>query len=273
MRSARFMLPFLSLFLNALAWGQQASTAAVQSSGTTPQQTTTSPTPSKDPQAVTVMNQVLTVAGGAMGIAAIMDYAATGTITYYLGENNVQGIVSVRGSGLGQIRLDSTLPTGNRSLTIDGDITVKGSDSIVTHLHGQTPLLPTRLVLPYLPFTPTINSSGYTVSYHGSIEIDGQPRLDIQIQRFSPGLIDPDGWFTRSLTVDFFVDPITFRVVMMQDVNMRRVRRVRYSDYRLASGLLVPFSIHEEIDGRPISTIQLQQIQFGVGLTDSDFQL
>ena len=38
-------------------------------------------TPPRDPQAVTILNQVIAAGGGADAIAAVSDYTATGTVT------------------------------------------------------------------------------------------------------------------------------------------------------------------------------------------------
>jgi hypothetical protein len=95
MRYARFGL-FCALLSIVPAWSKQPL----------PQQTqTATPTPAtKDPQAVSILNQALSVAGGMPAISAIADYTATGNMTYYSSQD-VQETVTLRGLGLGQFRM------------------------------------------------------------------------------------------------------------------------------------------------------------------------
>jgi hypothetical protein len=86
MRFTRFSLLLCFLILNVSVRSQQT------------QPLSTPPPAPKDPQAVSVLNQALTVAGGAAAIRAIADYTATGNITYHWNPE-VQGVVTVRGLG------------------------------------------------------------------------------------------------------------------------------------------------------------------------------
>jgi hypothetical protein len=85
---------------------------------------------------------------------------------------------------------------------------------------------------------------------------------------------DPNSLVDKFLTFHYFIDVATSHVVMMQDVILKGVpRQIRYADFRLTNGLLVPFSISETIQGQTIRQIQLNQVTFNSGLQDSDFQL
>lgn len=46
---------------------------------------------------------------------------------------------------------------------------------------------------------------------------------------------------------------------------------LHFSDYRNQSGILVPFSIHQYLNGTPWAVISMQNIAFNTGLTDADF--
>jgi hypothetical protein len=140
-------------------------------------------------------------------------------------------------------------------------------------LHIQPPFNPTRLILPYLPLIPGLNSTYVSISYRGIAQIDGQTVHDIQLQRILP-IVNANQHFAAYLTTELFIDSSTFQVVMMQDfLAQHGVRQVRYSDYRPVNGVLVPFSISEQIEGQPTWQIQLSQINFNAGILDSDFQL
>jgi hypothetical protein len=262
MRSTRYA-SILYFFLCAVPiWAQQA------------QPITAPPAATKDSQAVSILNQVLSVAGGASAINAIKDYTATGNVTHGTSDN-IQGTVTVRGRGLDNLRTDMNLPTGMRSEAIgDGRITAKTAEGGVTQIHIQAPMSPSRLVLPYLLLVPALNSPNFKLSYKGIVNVDGRSAHDVELQRIPPGLGDATGRIREYSTIELFIDPSTSQLLMMQDVVLKhRVRQVRYSNYALTTGVLVPFSISEQQDGQPTWQLHLSQITFNAGLQDSDFQL
>jgi hypothetical protein len=271
MSSARFGLLLSILLLNVPVWARQAQTPATPPQDPT---ATTQPPVTKDAQAVSVLNQALTAAGGTVAITTVADYTGTGTMTYH-GANDVQGTVTVRSFGLGNLRIDAALPAGIRSEAIsDGQITMKTEGGGVTQLHRQAPMAPGRLVLPYLLLSSAVNSPAYSLSYKGLVDVDGHSAHDVQLVRSLPGLADPTGLIREYSTVDFFIDSSTLQLFMMQDVVLKHlVRQVRYSDYRLANGVQVPFSISEHGGEQPAWEMHLSQITFNTGLQDSDFQL
>ncbi|SRR5713101_6761767 len=236
----------------------------------------TAPPPvTKDAQAVSIVTQALVAAGGIPAITGITDYTGTGNITYHLGvDQDVQGSVTVRGKGLNQFRLDANLPSGVRSEATDGFSTIRNEDGSVKKLRTQPPLYPARLALPYLQLRAALISRGLSLSYKGSADIDGRSLQDIQIQRILPGGPGQTRAISDYLTIDFFIDPSTLQVVLMQDaVPYHQVRQIRYGDFRPVSGVVVPFSIGETIMGQNTWLIHLDQMRFNPGLQDSDFQL
>jgi hypothetical protein len=262
MRSAQVGFLLFLLSLTAPAWSRQAQVPSV-------------PPATKDAQALAVVSQSLVAAGGSSIVTAITDYTATGDVTYYMDvDRNVQGNVTLRGKGLNQFRLDANLPSGMRSEAIDGWTTIKAKDGSVHKLHTQSPLAPARLILPYLQLSAALNSRGLSLSYVGLVDVDGQPLHHIQVQRVVPGAPDRYKAISEYLTVNYFVDPSTFQIVMIQDVAPEhRVRQVRYSDFRPVNGLVVPFSISERLGGQDTWIIHLSKITLNSGLQDSDFEL
>lgn len=259
MLCVRFGVVTCLLILNISVWGQQAQQASAPQSA------------AKDPQAMSVLNQALSVAGGISSVMAIADYTGIGNITYHRPQD-IQGSVTVRASWINQLRTDAALPTGLRSqIEGDGEVTVKSEDGSVDQIHYQPPIYPGRVVLPQLLLFTASSSSGFSVSDKGLALIDGQSTRCIQIQRVLP--VDPGPRIKDYLTIDFFIDASTFQVVMMQDVVLDHfVRQIQYADFRSVNGTLVPFSIRERIGVQPIWSLQLTHISFNSGLQDSDFQ-
>jgi hypothetical protein len=231
------------------------------------------PPQSKDAQAIAILTQVLSVAGGTKAISEVTDYSATGHITYHLARE-IQGSVTIRGSGLDQVRLDADLGSGIRSeATSQGEVNLRTEDGTVSQISPQAPLSPPSIVLPYLLLAPILNSSGFSVSYNGIVNLAGTSAHDIQIQRLLPTLSDPNDPHREYLIAHFFIDASSFHVLMMRDVVLiHNIREILYSDYRVVDGKLVPFSIEQKGGHQPCS-IQLDHITFNAGVQDSEFHL
>jgi hypothetical protein len=159
MRSARFAFIFC-LFLCALPiYGQQAQPSAAP------------PPATKDPQAVSVVNQALKVAGGASAISAIKDYTGTGSITYHMAQD-IQGTVTIRGRRLSRLRIDASLRA--TAATIKRSSTAW--DVRVVKFSSATPTV--RLLL----VRHTILMGGSTVS----IVHTGQVHLPPMVRNITP---------------------------------------------------------------------------------------
>jgi hypothetical protein len=265
MRLLRF-LPFVAFLLPGVLFAQVQSATATQ-----------------DPQAVSVLNQALSAAGGATAYRAVNDYSATGTITYH-DNPDAQGMVSIKGLNSVAIRIDATLPTGIRSWAIhDGIATTKhenGKLSLATNAPNvpssdafpyQTPLFPSSIAFPYHQLTAALANPIFSISYKSIAQVDGHSVHDIEVQRVSAGGADPTSEYHSR---EFFIDTTTFQIVMTQDfVPKGAVHQVHYSKYTVVSGVLVPFAIAEELGGQATWAIQLSQMMFNSGLQDSAFVL
>jgi hypothetical protein len=263
------------IFLNSPTWALQVPTSLAQPQSTKSRegQLGTAPSPSsQDPQAVSIVNQALSVTGGISAISAIDDYTATGNVTYHMA-TDVQGTVTVRGSVLNRLRIDANLPTGMRSEVIGPGFTCKEENGVIWYPQFQVPMSPESLVLPHLLLTPALIAPGFTLRYKGIVELDGRQAHEIEVERVLQISNVPDS-IRKYNTVDFFIDTSSFQVVMTQDLVLNeRVRHVRYADFRLINGISVPFSISEEISGQPSWQIQFHQFSFNSGLQESDFKV
>jgi hypothetical protein len=226
----------------------------------------------KDSQAVTLLNQVLASAGGVSALLAVQDFTGAGTITYSQPQG-VTGTVVVRGTQLEQYRMDATISSGVRSQSMsNGQLTLKREDGTAVPLSVQVPLCPECVIFPYLVLAPALTSPQLSLSYKGAVQLDGNSVQQIEIQEVVTGLGDAN--VSEYHTIDFFVDPSTFQILMLQDVIPNHlVRQIRFTNYQSANGVLVPFTIAEQSGGLPTWTIQLSQITFNTGLQASDFQL
>lgn len=276
------MRRILILLVFAILFSTSLSAQAPQPT----QQTPTMPAASKDPQAVSVLNQALNVMGGTAAIKAVSDYTATGNITYRMGQGqDVQGSVTVIGGPTGQVRMDSNLPSGTRSWAVDGLASTKAEDGTVWKTPTgpvpssdafpyRSPRFPNSLAFPLRQLVTVLNSSAFNLSYKGLVQLDGRSVHDIQAQPVMPTQVDPRNPIVASRALDFFIDASTFELAMAQDLAAKgTVHQLRYSDYRSAGGVLAPFAISEQMGRQATWTIQLSKINFNTGVQDSAFAI
>jgi hypothetical protein len=278
MRCARIGVVACFLYLAVSLEAQQTQPIQTQTS------TTQSPAP-QDAQAVSVLTQALATAGGTPAIQAIGDFTATGNVTYHWNPEE-QGSVTIQGLGVSEIRIDSSLPSGQHSESIhDGQTARKKPNGTLWQYPPpypvpssdafpyQPPMFPGSFVIPVSQVAAILNNSRCSISYKGIVQVDGGSVHDIQVQRILPGQTIPDG-MAEYHTIEIFIDTTTLQIAMTQDnVPNHIVHRIRYSDYRPVSGILVPFSIGEETGGQKTRDIQLSQVSFNGGLQDSAFEI
>jgi hypothetical protein len=271
MRFARLGL-LIFLLSGVSVWGQQTQTTTTLPEDQT---TTTPPAAPKDTQAISVIGQTLAAGGGTSTLMSLADYTASGTVIYHQ-DQDVQGTVTLSGLGLGEFRQDASLPTGVRSFSIaNGQAAMKeGGITRQLNFNYQIPLMTSSVLIPCWQLGAALNNPMFGLSYKGVTEIDGYAVYDIRIQLLPPGPPDPNGVIAEYFGADFFIDTSTFQVRMTQDVvNPHLIRKIRYSNYASTNGIPVPFSIDEEINGKPSQSIRLNQIGFNAGLQESAFGL
>jgi hypothetical protein len=269
MRCTRISLVLSLLFCTSSAWAQLAQQATIPAS-----------TP-KDPQAVSVLNQALAVSGGTTAIEAVTDYTATGNVTYHWAGKDVQGSVTVNGRGSDQVRVDTNMPGGARSLvTSQGKTSQKAEDGGILQMSIIPPLSPGSLAFPYRLLVDALMSPGLSLSYKGVVQIDGHSAHDLRVQPLLPDSVQAKDLLAELQATDFLIDVSTLQVIMVQDMirtiqamTVGHPHEIRLSDYRNVNGVLVPFSIDETIGGQKSWAITLNNITFNSGLADSNFQL
>ena len=241
--------------------------------------TATPPPPQRDPQALTVLNQALVVAGGSTKVGAVQDCTASGTITYYWAGQEIQGTVSVKSHGLTQLSIKAAVPQGVRTVVISNGIgSIKDINGQIRTIQNTVNL--GSLTLPIANLVATLNDNTSSINYIGLETAEGEQVHHIRIQEFPSTDNSLNITMTNLGTRDFYVDASTFRVKSTLDYTQPKGRidvniphMVQFSDYHLVNGIQVPFSINQLGAGQQTSTIQLSQVTFNNGLTDADFQI
>ncbi|MGH9644553.1 MAG: hypothetical protein ACRD3Q_19285 [Terriglobales bacterium] len=241
--------------------------------------TTTQPTVQRDQQALAILSQALSAAGGQTAVAAIHDYAATGKVTYSWGDG-VQGSVTVKGRGLHQFRVDATFADGVHSWVLNSVTTFqRNPDGSTSPLPSQNTIKPATVIFPLLQILTVSQDTSFSISYGGLVTRNGQQLYDILVQKIFPAASDPIGALSKMTKSQIFIDPKTLTVQIIEDTAYRKdggpgeyLHDILFLNYQTVNGILVPFSITESIAGQQTMTMQLSQIKFNTGLTDTDFE-
>lgn len=237
-------------------------------------------TPTQDPQALSILRQCLQVGGGSQAIAAIQDFTASGSITFYWAGDEEKGSVTLKGRGLAEFRMDASVSTGIQSFV------VSGSSASVKGIDGSTRTIPSDdlvyLGSPTFPLTQVelaLQDGSANITLVGVVNHNGKQLDDVRVQKAYERTVDPSGYRTKLTTRDFFIDPASLQILSSEDsahpkdkLSKTCPHEVQFSNYQAISGILVPFSITETVCGQQTSSIQLTQAAFNSGLTDSDFQ-
>jgi hypothetical protein len=265
MRFARMhVLAFVSLFLAFPVFAQQTATIV-----------------RRDPQALLVLQQCLSAAGGSTALSAIQDVTGTGSITYFWAGQQVQGTVTVRDRGTGQFRLDANLSAGTRSWAVsNGDGSLKDTDGTTSDIPFHNAMSLGGLTFPFLAIATAAQNASTSVLDLGLVTADGRQARQIRVQQNLPSATELQRTFSKLATKDFFVDATSFQLLKIQDVTHPPKNftedyshEIYFSDYRTVNGVLVPFGISEKIAGQQTWVVQLTQVTFNNNPSDLDFQL
>lgn len=236
-------------------------------------------TTSSDPAAIAILTQSLTASGVANPMKPILDFVATGTITYFWGGDKITGPTTVRGRIPDLFRIDANLPAGTRSWAIShGNGVVKGTDGAINQIALHNTINLGVLTFPYLTLSSKLNDPSTAISMVGAVNLSGRQAYQIRLQRSFSKDADPDGTMAQLCTTDYFIDTLTNLVVKTVDMTHPEetftrsyLHEIELQNHQTVNGVIVPLLVREKIDGQMVWQLSLSAISFNNGLTDLDF--
>lgn len=233
----------------------------------------------RDQQALSILSQTVQCVGGVDVLTSIQDMTGTGTATYYFDDPST-GNVTVKSRGWRQFKLEAYLSIGKRTVVVNG-----GGGSLSDENGGTWAIGPQSatdlgtLSFPYFALIASIQDSSIEITYGGLVTHNGASVHDVHIERTYTAQQDPSGTRGAKEAHEIYIDPQTFLVVAVSDqlyqsglAGDSTSHEVLYSHYQSQNGLMMPMNISETMGGQTVVTLQLGQITFNTGLTDSDFQ-
>src|SRR5579862_7752056 len=140
----------------------------------------TTPAVTKDAQAVALLSQSLSAAGGLSAINSIQDFTGTGNVTYNWAGESVQAPVMVRGMGVPNFRLDASLSNGTRTWAVSGYAAI-----LITPDGNRTPLGSYNLMtagsmtIPYIRIASILGDTTTSISYVGVAPFNGGQAIQV----------------------------------------------------------------------------------------------
>ena len=235
--------------------------------------------PVKDPAALSVLSQMVTVTGWTPSQLP-QDAIAAGTVTNSQGSDATPTNFTLSVKSCSEYRLDTQNAGGPQSLIVNGDGAVLQSPSETDVLPALSANSMQPLVLPFFCDLAYFNDSNVSVSLLGTEAVAGQSALKIQITRLpvsatsgsSSGPL-PDGLTVWISTANYFPLQISWSWIATSNPTAQLTVSTLLSDYRTVGGIAVPFHHEQHAVGTLLQSLQLSSVTFNNGLPDSLFAL
>jgi hypothetical protein len=265
MRVARIVLVILCLFGVSLNLNAQQASTTLQ----------------RDAQAVALVQQSLAAMGGTQALAFADSLAAGTALSFKPDGSSVTLSIVKKSKGTKMIRTEVQRPEGTRLRIVNGGTgAIQNPDGTIRRLFSNNTVAERIEHIPALSILSEWQSSNVEVRYVGTDTVNGSPVQMVAISLIPTS--DPQ-WvrFYRSTTQTlFYIDQATNLVSKIQyqnfaenDSNVSEKVEIFFTDYRVASGVQVPFTQSTYADGRLRSTLTLTSVAFNMGLTEAEFAI
>ncbi|MBZ5494506.1 MAG: hypothetical protein LAO76_26580 [Acidobacteriia bacterium] len=237
------------------------------------------PSPVRDQSALNVLEHAFTVAGGKAQIKAAQDFSATGTITYSWSDGDVQGDARILAKGQDQARMDVRLPDRTDSIILN-----HGTGSVSDHsgshaILGQNARHMGLLIFMLPHIVEAVEDPRTSISFDaGNDDMGCNDAYRIQIVQPIPTQLQNDLKLQQLRTFKLCIEKTSLMIVQFAHplvlANRRHVVLVRqlvFSDFRMVSGLVLPFSIEEKQGGQHLSTLHLGTCSLSSGVQPDAF--
>jgi hypothetical protein len=237
-------------------------------------QTQTSSTPSRDPQAVAIVQQSLAT----MSQSTPSDSTASGTVTLVAGSLTDSGTITILTLGTSQTSeqmqtidagYQATIYSNGQANQVQGSTSTSLQQELV--VTSQSPDFP----LPFM--TAALNNSDESFQYVGIETLNGVSVSHIRFWDTFASTTLPQSLAPLS-TYDVWLDansslPLQLSYISQayQGTAPQTLVQLNYSNYQQAGGSLYPMMIGKSLNGTPWASIVIQQVQLNTGLTDANF--
>jgi hypothetical protein len=235
-----------------------------------------------DTQALQILEQTISAAGGRQAWMAMNDFRASGTFSLYSGGQVLDsGNATLAGAGLKRFRLTTTLNHETRTwLWKDGAGILSAGNTHSSRIGRHNLAALEGITSPIQKLLALLDSPSRSIQLVESALIDGRQAYRLRLVRTATERKEAVLLGRQSFTTDFIIDQTNFLIIAIEDSIYPNAstsgafqHKVTYGDFRPVAGLQMPFSMKEEIAGQTTWGLQLESIEANVGLAASEFEL
>jgi len=234
--------------------------------------------PTRDPQAIAILNRSLAAMGG-QGIAAIQDTVVKGTVSSLGNQDPTTGDVTITTKGTSMIRTDAAGGGKNSSVIFNSGREMRDLGRGWQKAPSGNANQKRIEHLPALMLAYEVVRNELSAEYVGEESIAGRAVFHLRLARVSNMGNASDETFTRNSRMDVFLDAQTYLItkisyLLLSEIDLRLGMPVDiyYDDYRVMNGLAVPFHQRYFFNGQPTNQLQLTSVAVNQGTPDSKFE-
>ncbi len=229
------------------------------------------PPPQRDPQALAVVMNSVAAMGGPTAANQVTDAIVTGTIAPSPGSSVKGGTFTWKTAGA-DFRYEKQSGTTNQVFASGHGRPASLRDGKVTARQPHIALANPPLHLPCLFLATLLADKNYSLIFLGKAEVNGAPAIKIHVSLETDpitALVSPQDWYFDAL------GGLPIRVEhRLPDSSRPEIFfpvAEEFSDFRTASGLVVPFRILSYENGALVATATVTSVRFNNGISPSEF--
>jgi hypothetical protein len=235
----------------------------------------------RDPQAIEILTRTANAAGGVQALSGVRDVTESGEITFYWGQG-VTGTVTIRMLGANCFRLDADTPEGKSTWVVRDGFGSQTQGEDVRSISREKAANLESLTFPVGHVTAALEDKETEVSLVGIEKRSDRALYRVRVKG-RLGLVSKNNP-ALSITKDLLIDALTFDIVSLEDCPFPTTkkyspkesdpppRELQFADYRVVSGVRVPFSIISKVVGQETVSFSLNKAALNNNLRDADFQ-
>jgi len=242
----------------------------------TPQTSTTSVQPS------TLLQQSL---AALVGNTTLSDVTLTGTARHIAGSDDETGSVTYKALSNGAARFDFSYPSGPRieirAATTDGPLGVWSGPDAVSHPLALHNLANRSDIFPVFTLAPLTSTTNLVVILVGLETKNSQSVYHLSVSQQFPQMKPKSAALVQHLSqTDIFLDASTLLPVAIDfnthpdnDAGIDIPIELLFSDYRVVSGVQLPFHVQKFLNNGPALDLQFQTATVNSGVSASLFEV
>lgn len=227
-----------------------------------------------DPQAASILASSFKVMGGA-NLAGILSTQSTAQVTFPDGTTATATLLT---QGNQQFRVETDGSDGTSVFVLNPKYAAsQGASGTIDRMSPLSVPPAAMTQIPLLTIMSQLSAPGMKITYVGQETANGTTVDHIRMQR----PLDPKiGLGSYGAPFDIYIDvksmlPVQITFPQRAPSNLRVIARmtVQYSNYKAASGILIPYTVRYSVGKTLIKQEAITQFAVNVAASNSDFEL